>query len=57
MTPMESFYSRTELLPWIRSIPGLIDSPEVVLTRDRMTPLESFFPGENDYPGVVLSQD
>ena len=58
MTPLESFYPRTD-----------IDSPGVVLSEDRMTTLESFYPrterlplsayitGQNDYPGVVASPD
>ena len=69
MTPMESFYLRTEGLHWSRFIPGHNDSEGVVLSRDRMSSLESFYPrteglprsryipGQNDYPGVVLSQD
>ena len=69
MTPMESFYTRIECLPWSRSILRLNDSPAVVLSQDRTTPLESLYPsieglhwsrsipGENDYPEVVLSQD
>ena len=69
MTPMESFYPRTEELHWSRFIPGHNDSERVVLSHDRMTPLESFYPraegfpwsrsipGQNDYPGVVLSKD
>ena len=48
---------------------GLNDSPGVVLSQDRMTPLGSFYPrtvgllwscsilGQNDSPEVVLSQD
>ena len=44
MTPLESFYPRTEWLPWSRSIPGLKDSHGVILSQDRMTPLESFYP-------------
>ena len=57
MTPLESFYPRTERLPG------------VVLSKDRMSSLESFYPkteglpwsrtmrGQNDSPGVILSQD
>ena len=48
MTPLESFYPRAEGLPWSRSIPGQDDSPGIVLSQDRRTPL-SF--------GVILSQD
>ena len=44
MTTLESFYPRTDRLPWSRSIPGQNDSPGVVLSQDRMTPLESFYP-------------
>ena len=54
---MELFYPRTVRLPWSRSIPGLNDSPGVVLSQDRMTPQESFNPREEDSPGVVLFQD
>ena len=48
---------------------GLNDSPGVVLSQDRMSPLGSFYPrtvgllwscsilGQNESPGVVLSQD
>ena len=47
----------------------LNDSPGVVLSQDRMSPMGSFYPstvgllwscsilGQNDSPGVVLSQD
>ena len=54
---------------WSRSIPGQNDSPGVVLSQDRKTPLESFYPrtegltwsrsipGQNDSPGVVPSPD
>ena len=45
MTPLESFYLRTEGLPWSRSIPGQNDSPGVVSE------------ALNDSPGVVSSQD
>ena len=57
------------MTPWSRSIPGQNDSPRVVLSQDRRTPLESFYPwteslplnrsipGQKDSPGVVLSQD
>ena len=50
-------------------MPGMIDTPGVVLSRDRMTFLESFYPRRerlpwsrsilelNDSPGVVLSRD
>ena len=41
MTPLESFYGRTEFFPWSCSNPGQKDSPGVVLSQDRMTPLES----------------
>ena len=44
MTPLESFYHRVAELPWSRSIPGQNDSPGVVLSQDRKTPLESFYP-------------
>ena len=44
MTPLESFYPRTEGLRWSRSILGLIYSPGVVLSRYRMTPMESYYP-------------
>ena len=69
MAPMESFYPRTEWLPWSRSIPGLNYSPGVVLSQYRMAPIESFYPrtellprslsnpGQNGSPVVVLSQD
>ena len=43
-TPRESFYPRTERLPWSRSILGQNDSPGVVISQDIMTPLESFYP-------------
>ena len=58
----------TERLPWSRSIPGLNDTPGVILSQDSMTPLESFYPrterlpwsrsipGKNGSPGVVLSE-
>ena len=48
---------------------GLNDSPGVVLSQDRMTPLGSLYPrtvglfwscsilGQNDSPGIVLSQE
>ena len=50
-------------------MPGQNDSPGVVLSQGRRTPLESFYPmteglpwsrsipGQKDSPGVVLSQD
>ena len=41
---MESFYPRTQGLAWSRSIPGQIESPGVVLSQDRMTPMGSFYP-------------
>ena len=44
ITPLEKFHPRTELLPLSRSIPGLNDSPGVVLSQDRTTPMESFYP-------------
>ena len=67
MILLESFYPRTEKLPWSRSIPGQNDSSGVVQSQGRMTLLESFYPrteglpwsrsipGQNDYPGVVPS--
>ena len=54
---------------WSRSIPGQNDYPGVVLSQDRKTPLESYYPrtegllwsrsiaGQKDSPGVVPSQD
>ena len=70
MTPLESFYPRTEWLPWSRYIPGENDSSRVVPSQDRMTPLETFHQGQKDSiswiyyisvridsPGVVPSQD
>ena len=57
MTTLESFNSRTEGLPKIRSIPGPNDYPGVVVSQDRMIPWSRFIPGQNDSPGVVLSQD
>ena len=69
MTPLESFYPRTEGLLWSRYIPGLKDSPGVVITQDRMALLESIdprteglnwsrsIPGQNGSPGVIPSQD
>ena len=44
MTPVESFYPRTQLLDWSHSIPGQNDSPGVVLSQDRMPPMESINP-------------
>ena len=44
MTPLDSFYPRTECLPWSRSILGLTDSHGVGLFQDRTTPLESLYP-------------
>ena len=65
MTSLESFYARVEGLPLSRSIRGQKDSPGVVLSQDRLTPLESFFstrteglrwslsiPGQKDSDGV-----
>ena len=43
MTPMESFYLRTQRLARSRYIQGQNDSPGVVLSQDRMTTLESFY--------------
>ena len=66
MTPLESFYPRTEFLPWSRSVLELNDSLGVVLSQDRTTHLESLYPrieglpwsrsipGQNDSPGVSL---
>ena len=50
MTLLESFYLRTEGLPWSRSIPGQNDSPGVVLSQDRMTPLGSLYPRTEGLP-------
>ena len=50
MTPLESFYPRTECLPWSRSILGLNDSLRVVLSQDRTTPLESLYPSIEGLP-------
>ena len=44
MTPRDSFYLRTERLPWSRFILGLNDSTGVVLSQEKMTPMESFYP-------------
>ena len=57
MTPMESFYPRTECLPWSCSILGLNDTPGVVLSQDRTHPLESLYPSIEGPPGDVPSQD
>ena len=69
MALLESFYPRTECLPWSRSILGLNDSLGVVLSQDRTTPLESLYPsiegipwscfnpGQNDSPEVILCKD
>ena len=68
MTSLESFYPRTERLPWSHSIPGQNVSDGVLLSQDRTTPLESFYPKaglpwsrsipeQDDSTGVVLSQD
>ena len=43
-TPLESFHSSAERLPYSRSIQGQNDSPGGVPSHDRMTPLESFYP-------------
>ena len=47
---MESFHPRTEGLPWSRSIPVKKDSPVIVLSQDRITPLESFHPRKKMTP-------
>ena len=69
MTTLESFYPRSEYLPWSRSFIGLNDSLGVVLSQDRTTSLESLnpsieglpwnrsIPGQNDSPGVILRKD
>ena len=57
MTLLESFHHRTEGLPSSRSIPGQNDYPTVVLSQERMTTLDSFYPWTENCPGVVLSQD
>ena len=65
MTPLELFYPRTEWLPWSCCIPGLNDSPGVVLSQVRTNPLGSFYArtewlpwghsmqGHKDSPGCV----
>ena len=50
MTPLESFYSRTECLPWSCSILVLNDTPRVVLSQDRSHPLESLYPSIEGLP-------